>query len=205
MRRCSRGHKFYCGKTFHLAVGICVMLILFLIGCSKKTDTPPEKETRISEQSNIGKAFPAVTAETLEGNKESVPESARGKVTLVAVAFLQQNQGQLDSWLNPFAEKFAERGDFMFYEVPMISRGYMFMKPIIDRGMRGGLPQFKHKHVVTMYGDVKYYSDALNINPKDGHVFLLDREGIIRWQDQGYAKPEALAIMFALAEKLAQD
>ncbi len=186
------------------AAVICLLFGLIAAGCSKKADAPQQEETAMTEKSNIGKSFPTVSAETLEGNPASVPESARGKVTLVTVAFLQQNQGQLDSWLNPFAEKFAARDDFMFYEVPMISSGYMFMKPVIDRGMRGGLPQFKHKHVVTMYGDVEYYSDALNIDPKEGHALLLDREGIIRWQDQGYATPEALETMFVLAEKLAQ-
>lgn len=151
---------------------------------------------------NIGKKFPAVTAETLEGNRHTVPDDARGKVTLVTVAFLRESQSQLDSWLNPFYEKFGTNPEIMFYEVPMISSGYRFMKFIIDRGMRGGLPKFKHKHVVTMYGDVEKYTSALNLDPRHGYAFLLDREGIIQWQAQGFSNPDLLAALFGKTEAL---
>jgi len=149
---------------------------------------------------NIGKKFPAVKAQTLAGQQTTIPDAAAGKVTLICVAFLRENQQQLDSWLNPFYEKFGSRDDIMFYEVPMISGGYKFMKLIIDGGMRGGLPEFKHKHVVTMYGDVDSYKDALAIDPSSGHAFLLDREGVIRWQEQGFATGETLGSLFNATE-----
>ncbi len=154
---------------------------------------------------NLGKKFPAVNAATLEGKKTTVPDDAAGKVTLVCVAFLRETQSQLDSWLNPFYEKFGSRADIMFYEVPMIAGGYKFMKPIIDGGMRGGLPEFKHKHVVTMYGDVQSYIQALNLDPTNGYAFLLDREGSIRWQNEGFSNAETLASLFAATEGLLQQ
>lgn len=151
---------------------------------------------------NLGKKFPAVRAETLEGRKTFVPDDAAGRVTLVAVAFLRENQPQLDSWLNPFYEKFGSREDIMFYEVPMIAGGYRFMKMIIDGGMRGGLPEFKHKHVVTMYGDVASYQRELDLDPRSGHAFLLDRQGRIRWQAEGFSTPEKLSGLFEATQAL---
>jgi hypothetical protein len=158
-----------------------------------------------SENPNIGRKFPVVKAKTLAGQEATVPDDAAGKVTLVCVAFLRESQSQLDSWLNPFYEKFGSRADIMFYEVPMISGGYKFMKPIIDGGMRGGLPEFKHKHVVTMYGDVQSYQQALNIDPRNGHAFLLDREGSIRWQEEGFSNEKNRASLFAATEALLQQ
>ncbi|MCX8044831.1 MAG: mitochondrial ATPase complex subunit ATP10 [Desulfobacterota bacterium] len=152
---------------------------------------------------NIGKRFPTVTGSSLAGDKESIPDSCRGKVTLITVAFLRENQGQLDSWLNPFYEKFGNNPGFMFYEIPMISSGYKFMKMIIDGGMRAGLPSFKHKHVVTMYGDVAHYLEQLSLDPRHGYAFLLDRDGVIRFQAQGFATPQLLQELFTLAETLA--
>jgi hypothetical protein len=187
---------------------LCVLTVLTMFilstNCGAKNDKNPKQgEAVMEEQTNISKAFPTVQAKNLEGNPTTIPDDAKGKVTLVAVAFLQQSQGQLDSWLNPFYEKFGKRDDFMFYEIPMIAGGYVFMKPIINGGMRGGLPQFKHKHVVTFFGDVKQYSDTLNIDPAFGHAFLLDKEGKIQWQNKGYAEKEALEEMFSMAKKLA--
>jgi len=151
---------------------------------------------------NIGRKFPVVKAKTLAGQETTVPDDAAGKVTLVCVAFLRESQSQLDSWLNPFYEKFGSRDDIMFYEVPMIAGGYRFMKPIIDGGMRGGLPEFKHKHVVTMYGDVQSYQQALGLDARSGYAFLLDREGTIRWQAQGFSSPATLVSLFQATDDL---
>jgi hypothetical protein len=106
--------------------------------------------------------------------------------------------------LDPFARKFGGREDLTFYEIPMISSGYRFMAFMIDSGMRSGIPKAKHDNVVTYYGDVEKYTKALQIDPRSGHAFLLDRDGIIRWQTQGFATDETLRELFDLAEKLAQ-
>ena len=86
----------------------------------------------------------------------------------------------------------------------MISTGYKFMKFVIDGGMRGGIPEFKHKHVVTMYGNVEKYVSALKLDPRNGYAFLLDKEGKIRWQGQGYASKDDLNTLMGEAEKLAK-
>jgi len=151
---------------------------------------------------NIGKKFPEVKDDSLEKNPVSLPDAARGKVTLIAVAFLRESQSQIDSWLEPFVERFGNKQGFTFYEVPMLHWGYKFMRFMIDGGMRAGIPQEKHKHVVTMYGDVEKYIKALNLDLRYGYAFLLDREGIIRWEGQGFSTPETLKALFETAERL---
>jgi hypothetical protein len=185
---------------------LCMLLCAGAGAQASSVGTEAERANGMKEQSSstIGKKFPTVSAATLAGGREVIPDSAFGKVTLVTVAFLRENQGQLDSWLNPFAEAFGSREGFMFYEVPMISSGYKFMKFIIDGGMRAGLPKSKHRHVVTMYGDVESYTSALQLDPRYGYAFLLDQEGIIRWQAQGYATPQTRQDMLRTAEQLAR-
>ena len=196
-------------KHIDLASVLCmaavfVVVLLFAQTVAAQTQKKSSVEAQKMDSANIGMKFPNVTADSLAGTKESIPESCRGKVTLVAVAFLRESQGQLDSWLNPFYEKFGKRDGFMFYEIPMISSGYKFMKFVIDGGMRGGIPQFKHKHVVTMYGDVEKYLTALNLDPRYGYAFLLDREGSIAFQAQGAATGQSLQELFIKAEALAK-
>jgi len=152
---------------------------------------------------NIGTKFPEIIAESLAKTRESIPESAKGKVALISVAFLRESQPQLDSWLEPFTEKYGSTQGFTFYEVPMISSGYKFMRSVIDGGMRAGIPKEKHKNVVTMYGDVEKYMNALGLDSRFGYAFLLDQEGIIQWQGQGFSTPETLKELFETAEKLA--
>ena len=154
---------------------------------------------------NIGTRFPEVTAQSLANTDESIPDSARGKVALITVAFLRESQPQLDSWLGPFAERFGSKEGFTFYEVPMIAADYTFMRSVIDGGMRGGIPKEKHKNVVTMYGDVEKYMNALSLDSRFGYAFIVDQEGIIRWQGQGFATAETLKELFETAEHLAHS
>jgi hypothetical protein len=56
-----------------------------------------------------------------------------------------------------------------------------------------------------MYGDVEKYMNELNLEARYGYAFLLDKEGIIRWQDQGFSTPESLKELFELTEKLAKN
>ena len=183
---------------------VFVVVLLLAQAAAAQTQKKSSVEAQKMDSANIGMTFPNVTADSLAGTKESIPESCRGKVTLVAVAFLRESQSQLDSWLNPFYEKFGKRDGFMFYEIPMISSGYKFMKFVIDGGMRGGIPQFKHKHVVTMYGDVEKYLTALHLDPRYGYAFLLDREGSIVFQAQGVATGQSLQELFTKAEAVAK-
>ena len=193
-----------------------LLLVIFVIACMSglllssrhaltEENQQTGRENTMSETTNpnIGKKFPEVTADSLAKTPVSIPGAAQGKVALIAVAFLQQSQPQLDSWLGPFTERFASKEGFTFYEVPMISSGYKFMSFIINSGMRGGIPKEKHKNVVTMYGDVEKYMKELDLDARFGYAFLLDREGVIRWQGKGFSTPEALKELFEMAEKLA--
>jgi len=38
-----------------------------------------------------------------------------------------------------------------------------------------------------------------------GYAFLLDRQGIIRWQGQGMAKPEDIKVLLETAQRLAAE
>jgi ATPase complex subunit ATP10 len=191
---------------------VCMLLILM---CAThdiqaqntlKEKQPSARSNTMTEKTNlnIGKKFPEVKDDSLEKNPVSLPDAARGKVTLIAVAFLRESQSQIDSWLEPFVERFGNKQGFTFYEVPMLHWGYKFMRFMIDGGMRAGIPQEKHKHVVTMYGDVEKYIKALNLDLRYGYAFLLDREGIIRWEGQGFSTPETLKALFETAERLAK-
>jgi hypothetical protein len=171
-----------------------------------KEKQPSAVPNAMTEKSNpnIGKIFPEVKDDSLANTQVTLPDAAKGKVTLIVISFLHQNQSQLDSWLEPFVDKFGNKEGYTFYEVPMISGGYKFMRPMIDGGMRAGIPQAKHKNVVTMYGDVEKYIKALSLDPQYGYAFLLDRGGIIRYQVQGFSTPETLKELFETAQRFAQ-
>ena len=52
---------------------------------------------------------------------------------------------------------------------------------------------------------VEKYMKALSLDSRFGYAFLLDQEGIIRWQGQGFATAETLKELFETAEHLAHS
>jgi hypothetical protein len=144
------------------------------------------------EKNIIGQPFPKVTSKSLAGKVVTLPETAKGKVTLIYIAFVRSAQSMIDSWAQPLELEFGKDSRFAIYEVPMINAAWKVLSWMIDSGMRGGIPVEKHDNVVTFYGDYSDYQEALGMEDTNfAYVFLLDQKGIIRWKGHGYASPEA--------------
>ena len=153
----------------------------------------------------LGTKFAEIRSETLAGTELTLPDDARGKITLITIAFKHGTQQQLDSWLNPFSEAFGTREGFTFYEIPMLSADVKSFAFRIDSGMRSGIPEEKHKNVMTYYGDYNEYLHLLHIDDVTlGYAFLLDQEGIIRWHGVGFATEEKAREMIHRARELEQ-
>ena len=162
-------------------------------------DTPQERSPL------IGTKFAQIRSETLAGTKLTLPDDARGKITLITIAFKHGTQQQLDSWLTPFAEAFGTKSGFTFYEIPMLTSDVKPFAFRIDSGMRSGIPEEKHKNVMTYYGDYEEYLHFLHIDDITlGYAFLLDQDGIIRWQGEGFATEEMTREMIHRARELEQ-
>ena len=149
------------------------------------------QEEQYSRTAIIGQPFPEITSKSLAGDVVSLPKIAEGKATFICIAFVRSAQSMLESWVQPFEREFGKDSRFAFYEIPMLNSAWVVRSWIIDSGMRSGIPVEKHGSVVTYYGDYSGYQEALGmVDTNLAYVFLLDKNGIVRWRGQGYADPE---------------
>ncbi len=134
----------------------------------------------------------------------SDPRCSSGRIALISVAFERHAQGMLDSWSEPFVRKFGGNEGYVVYELPIIDAFWPRLISVsIDAGMRTGIPREKHPYVVTYYGDSTDLRQALEIGDRSlGYVYLLDRQGIIRWAGSGYATDDRIREMIGIAEEL---
>lgn len=161
------------------------------------------QENTTMKDKNIGMIFPELKAETLSGIDMKYPDDVKGKVTLILMAFKRETQRTIDSWLEPFSKAFENDTSVQFFEIPMLARQWILMSPIIDGGMRSGIPKQKHGNVTTFYGDVNKYCELLSIKDKsDGYIFLLDQKGVIQWRSNGFATEEKLLELIDKIESL---
>ena len=78
----------------------------------------------------VGKMFPSMEAETVEDKKVILPDAAKGKFTLVGLAYSKKSEDELNSWFQPVFEKFIQKTsgvlagfsyDVNVYFVPMFT------------------------------------------------------------------------------------
>ncbi len=136
------------------------------------------------------KKFPKVKGRSLSGKKVTFPKDVEGEVVLIGIAFKREAQEMLDSWIDYFDILCEGKKDI--YEIPMIESSiWKIFSPIINRGMRSGIPEERHDKVVTHYGGVSDVKEQLEIEDEDlGYVFLLDEHGQILFKGEGYADKE---------------
>ena len=148
--------------------------------------------------------FPTLSSKALDGRRITLPDDCNGHVTLVFIAFRREAQSMIDSWAGPFNEAFGADPRVLVYEVPMIgSLTGKLMGGFIDAGMRSGIPEARHRYVVTWYGSYNRYSDILGMDDLSAaYLFLLDKDGRIRWREKGFSDSAGLQELIGMTRTL---
>lgn len=158
---------------------------LVFVACSSKVSTPQNVQNSL---------FPKVQGNSLTQQPVTLPDSYRGKVTLLLIGYTQKAQFDIDRWILG-----ALQADIKaeIVEVPTIA-GMMpqMVQSFIDNGMRSGIPKSDWASVVTVYEDAPKIIQALgNERPQSAYVALLNKEGRIVWTSNiGYSATQVLEL-----------
>jgi hypothetical protein len=137
--------------------------------------------------------FPRVEGANLEKRRFTLPADFEADWNVVLVAFRREQQADVDTWTPHLADLLRGRPDVSTYEVPTLTRAYRWMRPMIDGGMRSGIPdRAVREHTITLYIDKTPFKRALGIDDEE-HIraFLVRRDGAVRWSAVGRWTPEA--------------
>ncbi|MBY0404441.1 MAG: hypothetical protein K2X66_11125 [Cyanobacteria bacterium] len=131
--------------------------------------------------------FPAIKSNNLNRDTIKLPQELEGKLNLMVIGFQREQQDTIDTWIDTLDKLEAEKPDFKYYEIPLLSRGDWFMKPIIDNGMRGGIPSIPmRKRVITLYTNKNKFKKSLQIPHEDTiYLYLITKEGSVIWESTG--------------------
>ncbi len=133
-----------------------------------------------------GQPLPPLQGEFLSGRKATLPDAARGKLSLYLIGFSYDSRFPVEAWAARFKKDYLSRPGITFFEVPIIGGLGMLGKPFIDSGMRRGTPPTLHENVLTVYGGAGALRKAFAVkNDKHAVVVLCDREGFAQWIWEG--------------------
>jgi hypothetical protein len=135
--------------------------------------------------------FPTVSGHDLNGRAVEIPRDLQGSANLVYVAFVPNQQAQVDSW-KPFAEEMVRRyPGFHAYQLPVIASTYTVFRGYLDRVMRGAIADTAAREsTITVFLNKGSFDRALGIESEGAiSVFLVAPNGEILWRTTGAYDP----------------
>jgi hypothetical protein len=131
--------------------------------------------------------FPSVSGSNLERREFNLPQDFEGNLNLVALAFEQWQQTDVNSWLPTVSKLSGLYSGLRFYELPTLTRVNGLFQSFIDGGMRSGIPDKATREVtITLYLDRAAFMRSLEIPDTKAIILLLgDNTGKIYWRGGG--------------------
>jgi hypothetical protein len=161
-----------------------LMLLVFAISISK-----------FAAAQVIGKAFPSMTAETVEDKAVRLPDDVTGKYTLIGLAYSKKSEDELNTWFQPVFQKFIQKStgllsgfgyDVNVYFVPMFTGVNAAATGTAKRKALKNIDPQLLPYVLFYKGELKPYKEALDFEKKDiPYFFVLDPQGKIVYATSG--------------------
>ncbi len=143
----------------------------------------------------IGKMFPEMEAETVEDKKVKLPLEAKGKYTLLGLAYSKKSEDELNSWFQPVFEKFIQKTnglmsgfgyDVNVYFIPMFTGINAAATGTAKRKALKNIDPQLLPYVLFYKGELKPYKESLDFEKKDiPYFFVLDADGKIIFATSG--------------------
>ena len=143
----------------------------------------------------IGKQFPDMEAETVEDQKVMLPESTKGKYTLLGLAYSKKSEDELNSWFSPVFNKFIQKTkgllagfeyDVNVYFVPMFTGVNAAATGTAKKKALKNIDPQLLPYILFYKGELKTYKEALDFEKRDiPYFFVLDPTGKIVFATSG--------------------
>lgn len=169
----------------------------------------------------VGKPFPEIEGSVLSNDRQiSLPGNAKGKVTIIGVAYSKKSDENLQAWYEPMYYRFVnpptnEGSDVLggvdypanvnLYFVGMVRGIAKAASGKIEKKMREDIDSRFHGNIMVYDGgSVKDYIDQLNMDSKsDPYFFVIDADGEIVYATSGrYSKRKMQEIVSKVDEEL---
>ena len=141
----------------------------------------------------VGKQFPVLAGETLDGKAISMPGDAKGKYTIVGMAHSTDAEQDLQTWIDPIYQKYIAKSglldgseDLNVYFIPMFSGSSMPFYEKSKKKMQSTTQKDLQPHVIFYKGEIGSYKKELLIEQKDTpYIFVLDKDGKVVYATSG--------------------
>jgi hypothetical protein len=131
--------------------------------------------------------FPPVTGKNLEGRKFSLPADFGSSYNIVLLAFVQEQQLQVDTWTAFLTALRRANANLSVYELPVLEPFSYIQRFMLDYWMRSGIPDSATRATtITLYLDTTAFIKSLDLPDMSTiYILLVDRNGVVYWRGSG--------------------
>jgi len=149
----------------------------------------------MGQDSLIGKPFPSMEVETINDVKLKLPDSVKGKFTLLGLAYSKKAEDELITWFEPVFQKFVDKPQGLFkgfghevniFFVPMFTGINAAAMGLAKRKALKKMDPQLFPYILFYKGQLKTYKESLNFDTRDTpYFFVLNSIGEIIYVTSG--------------------
>ncbi len=143
----------------------------------------------------MGKPFPQLASKKLNGHAFPIPDSVKGKYTIIGIAFSKKAEESLKSWYQPAYQTFIQKKKTIFaeevynvntYFVAVVTGANKVAGGDIVKTIQAQTQKELQSYILTYIGEFASFKKALNITENDEpYFFVLDDKGVISYITYG--------------------
>jgi len=156
----------------------------------------------------VGDDFPGISGTSIAGEDIELPKAAKGKKTIIVMAYSEKAEEPLKTWIDPIHRKFiAKNGmfdkdlDVNVYFVALFSgANKLKLGPAMKRS-KEKIDEPLHKYIFFYKGEIKTYKKLFGLEKDKPYCIMLDENGKITYLSEGPCTDTKMDTIDDLARK----
>eukprot|EP00638_Chattonella_subsalsa_P003909 CAMPEP_0117751468 /NCGR_PEP_ID=MMETSP0947-20121206/10992_1 /TAXON_ID=44440 /ORGANISM="Chattonella subsalsa, Strain CCMP2191" /LENGTH=235 /DNA_ID=CAMNT_0005569853 /DNA_START=232 /DNA_END=939 /DNA_ORIENTATION=- len=149
--------------------------------------------------------FPSIECLSLaNGESRTLPQALGPNTSLVAISYKQFGFQMFDTWIPSYLENFNNKAGHQLVYLSVVE-GFMLkmFQSLLLKSMKGAIPPEFHDTSFSHFGETEELRESLGItNRLSGYLYLVDKDGFIRWRGCGRASEQELEHLMRATEQI---
>ena len=131
-------------------------------------------------------SIPPINAKALDDSQVILPRTGTSKLLILVLGFSHKSGENCTPWDKRLAGEFQSDALVEYYQIPVLAGAPSFVRPMIVRSMRKGIPANEQARFVPVYDHEAEWKKLVNFSAEDDpYVVLVRPDGKVIWQTHG--------------------
>src|SRR3974390_346956 len=130
--------------------------------------------------------IPPVNAKARDDSQVVLPKAGSTQLLILVLGFSHKSGDYCTPWDKKLSADFPSNTPAEYYQIPVLAGAPSFVRPMILKGMRKGVPPNDQPRFVPVYDHEAEWKKLVNFGAADDPYILLAKpDGTVVWQTHG--------------------